>query len=94
MKEENICDHLHGYRFARSTDKTIHGTSSQETAMRRGQCLPDAGQHDEDREDEADSTTTEDVAQRHYDKIREAKRDDGDTRQHGELGIAEMEFFA
>jgi hypothetical protein len=82
VEEEHICDHLYRNRLARRTHKAIHCACSKQASMRCSQSLPDASQHDEHREDQADRAPAEDIAQGHDNEVCEAKSDDGDAGKH------------
>jgi hypothetical protein len=93
VEEEDVRNHLYRNGFTGGAYKTIHRSCSKQAAMRGRKRLPDAGEHDEDRERQADSSAAEDVAERNNDKVREPKGDDSDASEKGDLRVIEVELL-
>lgn len=92
MQEEDIGNHLYWDSLTSRTHKAVHSPSRQQTSMTGRKCLPNARQHDQDGENQADSAAPEDIAQGHDEEVRKAKRDDGNTGKHRQLVVIEVEF--
>lgn len=94
MQEEKICNGLHHDALGRRSGHAVQYTSSDQAAVRFGECFPDTGANGQGGEDDTGKSSAEDVGAGYNDEVGVTQRNHRDSGKQAELLYIEMEFGA